>query len=89
MNTSPEYTAALTALYALKSHEEIASLIRLGHAHLQNRARATFRYGQAVSFTARDGRLISGTVDGINPKTIKVRTIGGSWRVHPSLLRAA
>jgi len=89
MNTSAEYMAAINAIYAVKSTEEIGELIRQAHAHLQRRARTSFRYGQAVQFTARNGAVIKGTVEGINPKTIKVRTAQGMWRVGPSLLQAA
>jgi len=45
-----------------------------------------FQVGDRVSFRAKDGRTITGTVAKINLKTIKVRSIDTMWAVSPSLL---
>lgn len=58
---------------------------------------ATFRVGQRVSFTGRDGEELTGIVKKLNMKTASVevpRKVGTvefpqTWRVSPSLLRAA
>ena len=47
--------------------------------------------GDRVSFTAKDGRVVTGTVTRVNEKTVTVeRCDDGSrgWRVSPSMLRA-
>ena len=46
----------------------------------------TFLVGDRVKFTAKDGRIITGSVFKINLKTIKVRSIDTVWAVTPSLL---
>ena len=45
-----------------------------------------FLVGDRVKFTAKDGRIITGSVAKINMKTIKVRSIDVMWAVSPSLL---
>ena len=47
----------------------------------------TFKLGDRVRFTAKDGRTITGSVAKVNQKTVKVRSMDVLWAVTPSLLQ--
>ena len=51
---------------------------------IERRARDSFRHGDFVEFTAKDGRLIQGKVVRINPRTLG---LDNRWRVSPQLCR--
>ena len=73
----------------LASLEELRELNRLVVEAIRSREASvggTFLVGDRVSFRAKDGRTITGTVVKINAKTIKVRSIDVMWAVSPSLL---
>jgi hypothetical protein len=54
-----------------------------------SRAMMAFSNGDKVEFDGRRGRLITGTVERVNQKTVSVTNCsdGRSWRVPGSLLR--
>lgn len=52
-------------------------------------AGSAFNVGQTVSFKSKNGDLISGVVERINVKSIKIKTDRGFWNVSPTLVKAA
>lgn len=68
---------------------EIIAEVRLRQRTLQAEIGSTFRVGDAVYFDSRTGVRVTGTIVKINQKTIKVATKDSTWKVSPSLLRAA
>ena len=56
---------------------------------LQTEIGSSFRKGQSVQFTGKRGEIVKGIVEKVNPKTIVVKTDFVTWKVSPSLLRAA
>ena len=79
-------------VFSQASIEELRELNRVVYEAI--RARETdvgraFKFGDRVKFTAKDGRIITGSVFKINLKTIKVRSIDTVWTVTPSLLQRA
>jgi hypothetical protein len=68
---------------------EIIREIKERQRSLQQEIATSFRKGQAVQFTARRGEVVKGIVEKVNRKTIVVKTDLVTWKVSPSLLRAA
>ena len=67
----------------------IITQINRRRSALQEEATDNFVVGQAVEFTRKDGEIIQGSIQKINRKTIHVKTDFVTWKVSPSLLRAA
>ena len=67
----------------------IITEVKLRQRSLQTEIGRSFRVGDAVYFNDRRGMKVTGTIEKINQKTIKVATMGGTWKVSPSLLMAA
>ena len=68
---------------------EIIAEVKLRQRTLQAEIGSTFRVGDAVYFDSKRGMRVTGTIEKINRKTIKVATPTGRWSVSPSLLKAA
>ena len=88
--TSAKGKSAVQKLTAL----DVATAIQRGDCTLNQvrellftLQRSSMQVGSRVSFTAK-GRLFTGTVVKINPKTVKVKTDGSSitWTCHPNTL---
>jgi len=67
----------------------IITQINRRRSALQEEATDNFVVGQAVEFTRKDGDIVRGAIQKINRKTIHVKTEFVTWKVSPSLLRAA
>jgi len=67
----------------------IITQINRRRSALQEEATDNFVVGQAVEFTRKDGDIVRGSIQKINRKTIHVKTDFVTWKVSPSLLRAA
>ena len=67
----------------------IITLINRRRSVLQEEATDNFIVGQDVEFTRKDGDIVKGKIQKINRKTIYVKTDLVTWKVSPSLLRAA
>jgi len=78
-----------TELLALA--KQVNAAIKMRYNELQRRAAASFGVGTHVEFTDKSGNVVTGRVMKINPKTVHVRSDRTmvTWRVSPSLLRAA
>lgn len=84
-----DYKAISQHIVCEATADDIALLIaaiKNRQSLLQAREVYNFRIGDKVRFESRGGRLIRGTVDKINHKTVGVSTSQGGWRVAPSLL---
>lgn len=67
----------------------IITQINRRRSALQEEATDNFVVGQDVEFTRKDGDIVRGSIQKINRKTIHVKTDFVTWKVSPSLLRAA
>jgi predicted RNA-binding protein with PUA-like domain len=77
MSTSFERTAAaVTAIYALESHDELRDIYDAIRNKEKQLSRANIRQitkGDVVSFTARNGHRVVGVVAKVNIKTVIVK----------------
>lgn len=69
--------------------DAMIDLIKARRSSIQREVGSSFSVGDAVFFNDRRGMKVTGTILKINPKTIKVSTTNGLWKVSPSLLMAA
>ena len=68
--------AAISAIYALESHDELRDIYDAIRNKEKQLSRANIRKivkGSCVSFTDRSGQKIVGTVTKVNRKTVEVR----------------
>ena len=77
MSTAFDRTAtAITAIYALESHDELRDIYDAIRNKEKQLSRANIRQitkGDVVSFTARNGSRVVGVVAKVNIKTVLVR----------------
>lgn len=69
--------------------DAIIDLVRARRSMISREVRSSFSVGDAVFFNDKRGMKVTGTILKINPKTIRVSTPGGLWKVSPTLLKAA
>lgn len=69
-------------------HHKIADRLRyLYHREAQDKM-TNFYFGDVVTFVATDGRIIRGTIEKFNQKSITLKDEAGHpWRVSPQLLK--
>ena len=83
-------TKAIFAIDSLDELREAQNALNVRFRELQRRAAVSFRVGDKVKFQSRTGSLVTGTVQKINQKTIKVQSsTGNMWNVSASLLQRA
>jgi len=89
--TANEISKAILALSSFDDIRAVSAALKIRHRELQQRAAWTLGVGSKVQFQDKLGRTIIGAVTKINSKTVQVRADGNfaTWRVTPSLLRAA
>lgn len=69
---------------------QVSDLVKARWNFLTAQANASFRIGDRVTFEGKFGILEEGTVERINPKMIKVKTVRGiTWNVSAALLKKA
>jgi hypothetical protein len=79
--------AQVTQLTSLEECRQLQELVGQRFDALVRELAAGFRLGDRVEFHSR-GLMVRGTVEAVNPKTVKVLAGDGTrWRVSPSLLR--
>jgi hypothetical protein len=89
-NTITEIFKLVQAIENLDELFLVSTMLQNKHKDLRNRAKFNFRVGQRVSFPARNGTQVTGIIDKINRKNVKVRADGGlRWNVSPVYLKAA
>lgn len=84
--TEMKTIASLFAKMDSKQASEIAKMFNDSQKIRQRQEASQFSVNDTVTFTDRLGRRITGTVEKVNRKTIKVSTSIGRYSVSPSLL---
>lgn len=86
-----EISKAILALSSFEDIRAVSAALKVRHRELQQRTAWSFGVGSKVQFQDKMGRTIVGAVTKINAKTVQVRADDNfaTWRVTPSLLRAA
>jgi hypothetical protein len=68
----------------------IVDILKMRRNALSYQALAKFRRGDRVAFKGRSGQTISGTVERVMQKNVRVKSDGGgTWRVPAHMLSAA
>jgi hypothetical protein len=88
------YTLLNELLSEIKNSDDLNVVYRGLKAHsayLSARTKAFLAIGDMVTFTAKDGRKITGKVQKIMPKNVQVLQADANvrWKVTPSLLQKA
>lgn len=79
---------AIFAIDNLEDLREAQNALNARFRELQRRMAVSFRVGETVKFKSRAGKTITGTVQKINQKTVKVQSsTGNMWTVTASLLQ--
>ena len=82
---------AIKAIHKADSNElkQIIQAVKLQQTALARTATRSFNVGDAVQFTGRAGRTVTGTVRKVNIKTVLVDSpTQGRWKVTASMLRS-
>jgi hypothetical protein len=62
-------------------------ILQLRHKQLDEIATTKFNIGDRVKFVRKNGRVVEGVVEKINPTTVSVKTDNdGNWRVSALML---
>ena len=67
----------------------VASLFKQHQTNVATMATGNFSTGDSVFFINRSGEKISGVVEKVMQKNIKVSTSQGIWRVSATMLKAS
>ena len=67
----------------------VASLFKQHQTNVATMATGNFSTGDSVYFISRSGEKISGVVEKVMQKNIKVSTSQGIWRVPATMLNAS
>lgn len=91
MTKTSEINKLILALTSLDEIRAVSDALRFRHKQLQQATAYTFGLGAEVKFSARDGRTVLGKIIKISTKTVTIQQKDGllTWRVTPSLLKAA
>lgn len=86
-----EISKAILALSSFDDLKQVTAAVNWRNRELQHRAAWILGVGAKVQFQDKLGRNITGVVLKINTKTVHIKADNSSvtWRVTPSLLRAA
>ncbi len=69
--------------------DAIVEMVKARRSMISREVASSFSVGDAVFFNDKRGMKVTGTILKINPKTIRVSTNNGLWKVSPSLLKAS
>ena len=81
-----------TLLSKMDSSEDYANVVnavKSAYNWMGAKNKASFRVGQTVTFTRKNGDVITGMLVKKNPKYQHVKTEEGTWKVPASMLKAA
>ena len=67
----------------------VANLFKQHQTNVASMATGNFSTGDSVFFVNKRGQKISGVVQKVMQKNIKVSTDDGIWRVHATMLQAS
>ena len=90
MQTIQEIKAAIIAgNFTAQDLNEVIEAVKYARTQLGRQVARSITVGSQVRFTGRDGRVFTGTVQGIKIKNAVVQTNAGRYRVPMSMLEAA
>ena len=81
--------AIISSNLSIDELNEVIEAVKYARTQLCRQVARTISIGSNVSFTAKDGRVFTGTVQGIKIKNAVVQTGMGRYRVPMSMLEAA
>ena len=87
MKTIPEIKAAIIAgNFSIDELNEVIEAVKYARTQLGRQVARSISIGANVRFTGRDGKVFTGTVQGIKIKNAVVQTNVGRYRVPMSML---
>jgi hypothetical protein len=90
VSTIQEIKAAIiSSNLSIDQLNEVVEAVKYARTQLGRQVARTISIGSNVRFTGRDGKVFTGTVQGIKIKNAVVQTAVGRYRVPMSLLEAA
>lgn len=90
MNASQIIAAIVAGNFTEDEIRQMNSATQFAFKQLQSKRKSSFRTGDRVKFTTREGTVITGKIEKIMQKNIRIVTDEGKgWRVAPSLLTKA
>lgn len=90
MSTVQEIKAhIISSNLSIDELNQVVEAVKYARTQLGRQVARTISIGSQVRFSGRDGRVFTGTVDGIKIKNAVVTTAQGRYRVPMSLLEAA
>ncbi len=72
-----------------EDYSNVVAAVKSAYNWMGAKNKATFRVGQTVTFTRKNGDVITGMLVKKNPKYQHVKTEEGTWKVPASMLTAA
>jgi hypothetical protein len=81
--------AIISSNLTIDDLNEVIEAVKYARTQLGRQVARTISIGSNVRFTAKDGRVFTGTVQGIKIKNAVVQTGMGRYRVPMSMLEAA
>jgi hypothetical protein len=81
--------AIISSNLTIDDLNEVIEAVKYARTQLGRQVARTISIGTNVRFTGRDGRVVTGTVQGIKIKNAVVQTGMGRYRVPMSLLEVA
>ena len=69
--------------------KQVATMFKQHQNNVAQMATSNFERGDSVYFISRSGEKISGVVEKVMQKNIKVSTAKGMWRVSATMLKAS
>jgi len=72
-----------------QDYSNVVTAVKSAYNWMGAKSKASFRIGQTVSFTRKNGYVKTGTLVKKNPKYQHVKTDEGTWKVPASMLTAA
>ena len=81
--------AIISSNLSIDDLNEVIEAVKYARTQLGRQVARTISIGTNVRFTGRDGRVVTGTVQGIKIKNAVVQTAAGRFRVPMSMLQEA
>jgi hypothetical protein len=81
--------AIISSNLTIDDLNEVIEAVKYARTQLGRQVARTISIGTNVRFTGRDGRIVTGTVQGIKIKNAVVQTAAGRFRVPMSMLQEA
>lgn len=79
----------LSKMETSEDYSNVVAAVKSAYNWMGAKNKSTFRVGQTVTFTRKNGDVITGMLVKKNPKYQHVKTEEGTWKVPASMLTAA